>query len=193
MTPVSSESIKTLRALVESGVEASVQQYLEENVHLLVGNHYVCNGIVVSQLVIGGFKTDFAYINEISGASPVYFIEIARPSVEMFQENDEFRAEFNHELQQVRDWIHEFSRIRGPSQCRFARRFGERFSDFLSVAAERGRLYIGRRSEINNFRRKDRWEALSHQLQPFIEIRTFDALIDEDERKGAFVPLKCVK
>src|SRR4051794_7200332 len=98
--------IDNLRNLIEvATTEAPIQEYLEKYPFLVSGSSRVKGKVVISQFPLGAdFKADFAYVISNSGGTYLVLIEIERPDMRIFLDNDEFTQPYNHAFQQLQDW-----------------------------------------------------------------------------------------
>ncbi|HET6975272.1 MAG TPA: Shedu anti-phage system protein SduA domain-containing protein [Pyrinomonadaceae bacterium] len=163
--------------LVNGGAsESSIQRFFENSPHLLTGSHFVLADALITQLRLGAdFRPDFAYIEPQSGPTYLHLIEIENPSLQLFNSHDEFTQEFNHAYQQLVDWAYWVERNQSMMIDVFRPLYekgGHRGSPFLTVM---GRLIAGRREQLSNVMRKERFESKSGRL---LTVRTYDGLAE---------------
>ena len=163
------------RLLETAGAEAPIQRFLETHPQLLVGSDYVLENAVLSQLRLGTeHRVDFAFIEPTSGPTFLHLFEFESPALALFTGADEFTAPFNHAAQQVRDWVLWCGRHQPELRSLFEPLYeasSERLPGFFVVKTL---LVAGRRSEINNTRRRERFESLNSGRAGFDEVRTYD-------------------
>lgn len=171
--------LDNIETLGKAAREPLVQKFFEENPGIISGPDYINPNAVISKLQIStSFVSDFAYIQPTSGAHYVHLVEIEDPTKNIFTRQDQFTEAFNHAIQQVHDWIATLQRdndyleqVLDDAQSQF----GQAESYSLVV---RGQLYFGRRAEINNPIRRDRWQQRVRAESTFIKIRTYDGLME---------------
>lgn len=160
--------------------EQVIHEYIEQHPWLVTGTRYLDPDIVISKPPLGAdHRPDFAYFWHHSGGQFIELVEIEKPDLEVFTENDEFTAPFNHAVQQVADW---------EDWCE---RHSTVVSDLMeplfdmglitgipTFAAVRSNLIAGRREHIKvNARRRKRWEKKVGEV-PMRKIRTWDGYLE---------------
>lgn len=167
-----------LEQLLHQGAkEPEIQDFLERNPVLVSGADFLFGQAVIAKLPLGNdFVTDFAYINPQSGPKYLRLIEIEDPSKKIFRRDDRFTEKFGHALQQIDDWLGWCSRNHGALWHLFTPLYKANNQSFPFLAP-RALLIYGRRSEINNTRRQERWNTLK-QKHLFADIRTYDGFME---------------
>lgn len=167
-----------LEHLLDRGAkESEVQDFFERNPVLVAGADYLFGQAVITKLPLGNdFVTDFAYINPQSGPKYLRLIEIEDPSKKIFRKDDRFTEKFAHALQQIDDWLGWCSQNRADLFHLFTPLYNAHNQSFPFLVP-RALLIYGRRSEINNTRRQERWNALK-QKHLFADIRTYDGFME---------------
>ena len=166
------------RALHEGLREHEIQALIEANPELLVHRVSLSPRLLITQLPLGAdYKPDFAFMHSSSAAHYVELVEIEPPSLQMFTAGDEFSSAFHHARQQVSDW---------RSWCRRNR---DQLAELLKPAWHprepprdvdvRCRLYVGRREQLSNSRRTERWQEASRELPRSVTMRTLDGLLED--------------
>lgn len=163
--------------------EPTIQSYLETHPQSLVATKHILDNVVVRKLPLGrDLVTDLSFVEPQSGRTYLHMVEIESSKKEIFTEKDQFREEFNHALQQVTDWMHWVERnreavkdllepLRAPTNAA------------IGMYTARGHLLFGRRTDLSNVRRKERWAAIK-TANPLITIRTYDGF--EESNRNFF-------
>ncbi len=172
-----------LKRLVSmDSMERPLQEHLEKHPWLITGPHYPEDGLVISQLDLGGrYRTDFAYFWQQSGGDFLQLIEIERAAIPVFTKKDEFRGDFNHALQQISDWPDWFIRYSEKVAACLEPLFDNGWITGLPhYQRVKAMLIAGRRSEIlANQRRRERWEKKVDDLGRLAtDLRTWDGFIE---------------
>ena len=163
--------------------ESEIQSFLEEQPHLLFDLLMSPHATVITQFPLGSdFRSDFAFVHSHSGGNFLELIELKHPKTLIFNRDGSFSQQFNHALQQIQDWTawcraHQEATLR---QIKPLIRYLK--SDNLYVNAL---LVMGRRKELSNKQRQERFEARLHQLPQGLQFRTYDGFAErlEDYRK----------
>ncbi|MCX6359208.1 MAG: hypothetical protein NT029_05365 [Armatimonadetes bacterium] len=181
----SQEVRRELAALVHNeGTAAKLRRYLRDKPHLLVGSHHVLADTVMCDVRLSpGVQTDFAYLEPQSGLGCLHMISFADPSARIFRERGEFTAQF-YRACEVLDacayWI-------GRNQVLLPAVFGPRLDEVPGTSLAPGfylprcRLIIGRRSELDSARCRDKLHARRGAGDSGIVIRTYDGFLEEAE------------
>lgn len=175
--------------------EPPVQDFLERNPHIIVGTDWVDPRIVITKMPLGAeHVTDFCYVNPTSGVTYLNLIEIEDPAKSIFTQDDEFTSKFTRAHQQLLDWLVWCQNHHDTVRDMFSiasKGIGSRVSMF----AARGLLVYGRRSEINNVRRQERWSSFVDNSK-YISVRTYDGFCEDRSiafgLKGSVFDAKCV-
>ncbi|MBB4128361.1 hypothetical protein GGR77_003688 [Xanthomonas translucens] len=166
--------MNTLQTLLQSQPdEPALQNFFEQDPERLCGSIYLMGSSVIRKLPIGNdYVSDFVYVNPQSGRTKLHLVEIESSTKRIFNQDHSFTAEFNHAMQQVRDWIRYCSE--NNQQIRDILEPLRRVNgDQVGFYAPIGTLLYGRREEINCTLREERWRSLqpqNHELQ----VRTYD-------------------
>ena len=165
-----------LIALLNSNpAEPEMQTFFEKNTSALTNHEYLLGNRFIRKFPLGtDFVTDFAYVNPMSGRCFIWLIEIESPQKNIFTSGDAFTATFNQALQQVRDWMSWCARNQAALRDQLEPLRKESGDSIMSYVA-RGKLIYGRRNEISNQKRIERWESLIAD-NTMIEIRTYDGI-----------------
>jgi hypothetical protein len=157
--------------------ESDLQKFIEKHPWLIVDPmRKVEPPVVLSQLPLGpNFRVDFAYLSMDSAGQYIHFIEIERPTLQMFTDSDDFTAPFNHAANQLLDWQAWYDR----NAQSLIQLLEPLFTDHLWTGVPghltpRVQLLAGRRSQLSNLRRKRRWEVRAKQ----IPARTYDGFVE---------------
>lgn len=175
--------------------EQEIQEYLERNPALLPGLFDYHNGpagdMVVAKLELGDFIPDFAFATQTTGSVQFTFVEIEDPCKRIFTRSDAFTQKFWQALQQTIEWVGSCDR----SKERLQSMFGSVTTLFYpdgSPKSMRCKAYLiyGRRDEVNNRKRSERWAA--HGLNLWgpgrsVEVMTYDRLMPTDSRAFEWV------
>lgn len=159
--------------------EHDVQSFLEHHPDLLLDFLMPSKATVITQFPLGpDFRSDFAFVHNDSGGNYLDLMELESPKSRIFNQDGSFSQQFNHALQQVQDWLaycqnHKEMLLR---QIRPLIKYLK--SDNLYAM---GRLVMGRREELTNRQRQERFEARLHQLPRGILFRTYDGFIERVE------------
>lgn len=162
--------------------EQEVHEFFETHPQMLPDVGYYHNGprgdIVVSKLPLGNdFVTDFAFVSENSQMVQFTCIEIESPNKRLFNRGSDFSRAYLDAKQQLSDW-----NLWAQQNVRQAMRMFGRLGNWLpeeyySISLE-CILIIGRRSEINTLKRKQRWAAEFALRQASFHIMTYDRLLE---------------
>lgn len=162
--------------------EQEVHDFFELHPQLLPNVGFYHNGprgdLIVSKLPLGNdFVTDFAFVTENSQMVEFTCIEIESPSKRLFNRNSEFSRGYLDARQQITDW-----NLWAQQNMREAMRMFGRLGNWLPEKyyqiSLRCILVVGRRSEINTIKRKQRWAAENALRQASLSIMTYDRLLD---------------
>lgn len=189
--------IASFRLLLETAdSEQEVQSFLERSPHLLLDFFMPSKAPVITQFPLGpDFRADFAFVHSNSGGNYLDLMELENPKALIFNQDGSFSQQFNHALQQVQDWIaycqnHKDILLR---QIRPLIKYLK--SDNLYPT---GILVMGRREELSNRQRQERYEARLQQLPRGIQFRTYDGFIERLESskqwsKYSTESIRCVR
>jgi len=170
------------RVLDSATSEQEIQDFFEQHPQLLPGVGYYHNGprgeLVVSKLPLGhDFVTDFAFVSENSQMVHFTCIELESPTKRLFNRGAVFSRAYLDARQQIADW-----NLWAQQNLRQAMRMFGRVGRWLPEAyyeiSLECVLIVGRRSEINTIKRKQRWAAEYALRQASCTIMTYDRLID---------------
>ncbi|MGO9014390.1 MAG: Shedu anti-phage system protein SduA domain-containing protein [Dissulfurispiraceae bacterium] len=176
------EMLKTWEHLLDSdSKECKVQKYLERFPYFLPGLYDYHNGprrgVIISKFPFGNdYESDFAFVTLNSMMLQFTFVEIERHRKKIFNRNSSFTQDFNHSLQQIRDW----------------KLWGEKNIEILlSMCADlfqgynikndhktvRCYLVYGRRDEVESSQlRKEKWSTVAISNEKSIVVSTYDRL-----------------
>jgi hypothetical protein len=162
--------------------EQQIQDFFEENPRYLPQAGFYHNGlrssVVVSKLPLqNDFVTDFAYMSENSQEILVVCIELEKPDKKIFRRDGNFTSEFHQAKQQVVDWNYWAQTNRSEALKYFGKLAMAINPKWLDVSLQSILVY-GRRSEISNRKRQERWSAEAALLPRSIQIMTYDRLLD---------------
>lgn len=172
-------AISSLESLLDDEVrEEDVQKHLERHPWMVPGNTRISHDIVISKLPLAAeHKVDFAYLFSNSSGNYVQLIEIERPGMKVFNEDDEFSQDYNHAFGQVTDWTEWAKR-----NLRYLDDILTPFrkAGFESPSHVRCTLIAGRRSNVQaNLKRQRKWMGKVDSLDKRYTIRTYDGFIEE--------------
>ncbi|MCL4474832.1 MAG: DUF4263 domain-containing protein [Nitrospirae bacterium] len=180
--------------------EQEIQAYLERFPLLLPGlfdyHNGPADGKVISKLNLGDFIPDFLFATQTTGDIQFTFVEIEDPCKRVFTQTDAFTGTFRQALQQVIDWVGSWDQIRPRLQNIFGPLTNLRYSDgTLKHMSCKAILIYGRRDEINNRKRNERWSAevrVHRGSEQSIEVMTYDRLLPLDFKvlEWVYLPYK---
>ena len=161
--------------------ESEVQRFIEHFPYFLPGLFDYHNGprrgIIVSKFPFGNdYTSDFSFVTLNSMMLQFTFIEIERPNKKIFNKDVSFTKEFNHSLQQVRDWKLWAENNIESLLAMYADLFhGYNVkNDYKTV---RCYLIYGRRNEvISSQLTKERWSSIEIASDKRIIVMTYDRL-----------------
>jgi len=184
---------KFTQLLDKERLESPIQKFIEKHPFLIAGPEHQDHDVVISQLPLGAdYKVDFAYLYHDSSGNYIKLIEIEKPSLRIFTDQDEFTQDYNQAFQQMLDWT-EWTKKHLDYLEEILSPFLEYGFDFPSTIL--CTLVAGRRNELSSRKRKNRWKSKSDSLIKGYQIRTYDGLI-ESIPIGKFIhmssELKCV-
>jgi hypothetical protein len=158
------------RLLDRSAPEEQVQEFLEE--HL-----YFWNGLIrgdtpcplYAKVRLGSeFVADFAYFEATSDGPEWFLIEIERPGVgPLFLKNGDPSSKLMHAIHQVENW-----------QEWVARNLSYAQGLMPQIDRPFGRIFFGRRSELESEAARARLRALNRRYRGHLEVRTLDSFLD---------------
>lgn len=162
--------------------EELVQDFFEQNPRYLPNAGFYHNGlrssVVISKLPLhNDFITDFAYMSENSQTILVVCVEIEKPSKKIFRRDGYFTSDFHQARQQVVDWNYWAQHNRRDA----LKYFGKLALGLTSQGTDvnmHSILVFGRRSEISNRKRQERWSAEAALLPRTVHVMTYDRLLD---------------
>jgi hypothetical protein len=191
------DDITSFRKLLEAAdSEREIQSFLEVHPHLLLDFLMPSKASIIPQFPLGpDFRSDFAFVHNDSGGNYLDLLELENPKVRLFNQDGSFSQQFNHALQQVQDWIgycHSHKELL-MRQIRPLIKYLK--SDNLYPM---GILVMGRREELSNKQRQERYEARLHQLPRGIQFRTYDGFMERMEAskqwsKYSSESIRCVR
>jgi hypothetical protein len=175
--------------------ESKVQRFFEKFPRFLVGTRYLVKTVLISKLPLGSeFKTDFAYVTQDSSGTYLELVELENPSLQIFNDSDDsFTVGYNKALQQVLDWKHWCNK----NQTYIADIMSPIFDGNIpSNFKFRFHLILGRRKELNNKKRQDRWSAKQELKAEDFNIYSYDRLHNlikmNQDLNERYPLLKCV-
>lgn len=191
------DEITSFRQLIDNAKkEQELQSYLEEHPYLFLDLLMSPNATIISQFSFGqDFRCDFAFVHSNSGGNFLNLIELEHPKANIFNCDGSFSQQFNLALQQIHDWA---------AWCRAHQEFIMRQikplikylkSDNLYV---NGLLVIGRRNELSNRQKQERFEARLHDLPRGLQFRTYDGFVKRLEdcknwMKEGYRSVRCLR
>lgn len=179
MNTNSTETIisKFHKLLDEADNEREVQLFLEQHPFLLTLGYRPEGNYVISQLPLGAdFRADFAFVISLNSGTFVHLVEIESPTLNIFTSAGDFSAAYNHAFQQIQDWTQWCQSNRDYLFNTISDALGER--PFWEVPIPQFRLIAGRRSELKERKRKERFVAKANSLNRNIGLSTYEDLID---------------
>lgn len=173
------------KLLDERPSEQVLQDFLEHHPYLLPGIHALhCGpvaGVVVTKFPLGNsFRTDFAFASFNSQEVRVTCVEIESAKKNLFRKDGSFSRDYLDAKQQIKDWL--FWAQNNISQALDCWRplMGSYWQNAYTARFQ-GFLVFGRRSEIDNLKRHERWQAEAVSSSSGLITMTYDRLI---EKKG---------
>jgi len=172
-------------ALRKARDERDMQAFFEDYPQALPELQFYHNGprggLVISKLPLGqDFICDFAYASENSQCVQFTCVEIESPTKRLFNKDGSFTSDYCHARQQIADW-----NTWGQQNLRLVCGAFDRIGDLAYPKTYTVRLecilIMGRRSELNTIKRKQRWSAENALRQASMHVMTYDRLIDELE------------
>lgn len=162
--------------------EQQIQEFFEENPRHLPNAGFYHNGlrgsVVVSKMPLhNDFVTDFAYMSENSQTILVVCVELEKPDKKIFRRDSNFTSEFNQAKQQVVDWNYWAQTNRSEALKYFGKLAMGTNQRWLEVSLQCILVY-GRRAEIRNRKRQERWSAEAAILPRSIQLMTYDRLLE---------------
>ncbi len=161
----------------------SIQQFLEEHPYLLPGfgdlHHGPYQGIIATKLHLGqSFVTDFAYIACNSQTLCFTCVEIESARKRLFRADGKLHRDYLDARQQITDWLFWANHhSRQAIEC-WGPVFNGRPASWHNVEF-RGFAVFGRRSEVDNKLKQERWSAEAASLHPHLHTMTYDRLLKE--------------
>ncbi len=170
--------------LTRGDVTRAIDEYIslldassdEKEIHNIIKeNSYFFYGLMrmrgqsplYSKVKLGNeYETDFLYFDLSSFGPDWKLIEIESPRANIFRKNGDTTAEFNHAIQQIRNW-HDWI----TENLSYARTF------MPGIRYPYGYLFIGRRAELTP-RNKETMKRISYDCRSFAHIHTLDRLTD---------------
>ncbi|MGD0206591.1 MAG: Shedu immune nuclease family protein [Verrucomicrobiota bacterium] len=175
-----------LKKLVQQKVkEAEIQVFFEEYPYLLPGigilHHGPFEGVVATKFQLGNaYETDFAFIASTSQTLHISCVEIESPRKLLFQKNGAFSRDYLDAKQQITDWLFwAHHNVRQALDC-----WGYLLKDikphFYTIEF-RAYLVFGRRADIDDPKKRERWAAESLSLKNGLSTMTYDRLIEQSD------------
>ncbi|GAA0405047.1 DUF4263 domain-containing protein [Cocleimonas flava] len=166
--------------------ESEMQKFLEGSLYYLPGLRDLHNGVmedtIVTKMPLGSDHiTDFAFVSRNSMNMQYTLIEIEDPNKNIFTKGDQFSSYFNHALQQIKDWQLWFNKNGTYLDKSFNDIVNYRVDTSDDYKSFKAYLVYGRRSEINNRVRKDRWQNLEKSLGEELKVMSYDRLASNIE------------
>ncbi len=170
------------RVLQKARSEQEVHDFFEFHPQFLPDTGTYHNGprgdLVVTKMPLGlDFVTDFAFVSENSQMVQFTCIEIESPTKLLFNRGASFSRAYLDARQQLADW-NLWAQQNLRQAMRMFGRLGRWLTDDYYEISLRCILVIGRRSEINTPKRKQRWAAEAALRQASLSIMTYDRLIE---------------
>lgn len=176
--------VELTRVINKEQSAGALRRVLRQHPQLLVGSDFVHAGIVLSDVQVGkGARADFAYIEPQSGRSYIHMISFADPSARIFSEREEFTPHFHRASELLEACIYWI----GRNQLQLPSVFGPRYEEIAHEPLAPGffiprcKLIIGRRSELNSTRGKEKLEARRGPEAGGLTIRTYNGFLEEAE------------
>lgn len=169
-------------------MEKPLQRHLEAHPWLLKGLDFLDDTVVISELPLDGeHRADFAWLRCMSNGNVLHFVEIERACLPVFTKRDEFTSEFNHALMQAADWSGWFERnIEGIQEVLEPAHLNGWWNT-LSFRRCYVHIIVGRRANLSNARRQERWgKKVDDLLRVRVQLRTWDGFL-------ASIPVKHMK
>jgi hypothetical protein len=164
--------------------ERLMQGFFEQNPDIFVGSKYVVANALISKLPLGNdFVTDFAFVEPTSGGTYLHLIEIESPKLKIFNADDHFSTKYNRAFQQVQDWAHWAGRNSNTLRDLFMPLYNLSKSEHSvpPMFIMQSYLIAGRRSELSNVRRQERFQTRCCQMTGgMFTVRTYDGFAESN-------------
>ncbi len=184
------DDVAQLKALLDKRpAESALQEFLEHHAYLLPGVDALhcgpLGGIVATKFPLGNvFQTDFAFVTMDSQELRVTCVEIESAKKALFRRDGAFNRDYLDAKQQIKDWLfwaqHNISQALDCWQPLMAS-----YSQKAYAVRFQGFLVFGRRSEINDLKKQERWAAEALSEPTGLTTMTYDRLL---QRKGPILP-----
>lgn len=178
-----SDGLDELETLVQRrSSEPVLQQCFERHPYLLPGidslHHGPLAGIIATKFPLGNsFQTDFAFISSNSQDLCITCVEIESARKRLFRKDEAFTRDYIDAKQQISDWVfwaqHNVHQALDCWQPLMRRTWVKLFS-----ISFRAFLVVGRRSELDTPKKRERWASEASSLRPGLITMTYDRLLD---------------
>lgn len=167
--------------------EQVLHSFLEDHPYFLPGvgarHHGPYEGIVATKFPLGrSFVTDFAFIS--CDSQTLYFtcVEIESARKQLFRRDGRFHRDYLDARQQIADWLHWANQnVKQAIDC-WGSLFNGRPASWYNISF-RGFLVFGRRSQLEDRVRHERWSGEAAALPPTLRTMTYDRLLDRAGRE----------
>jgi hypothetical protein len=182
---VEEQQAKFQKIISKRATEPVIHKFLENHPYLLPGfgdlHHGPYEGIIATKLPLGrSFVTDFAYV--ASNSQTLYFtcVEIESAKKRLFRSDGKFHRDYLDSRQQISDWLHWASKNAREAIEAWGATFNGKPASWYKIAF-RGFLVFGRRSELDDRTKQERWSAEAASLDSGLTTMTYDRLF---KRRG---------
>jgi hypothetical protein len=170
--------------------EATMQLFFESCPHALLHEYQgsLVGARILTQLRIGDYRSDFAYLSIYTGALNLNLIEIESPRMRCFRKDHHFTEEFNTACQQPADWSVYVKEHRSAIISMLARCYANVLPpDFASLQVNAClTLIAGRRREVKIH--PTRQQRLNERRLHGLHIRSYDRVLEDLDGKVVMVP-----
>ncbi|MBZ5552716.1 MAG: DUF4263 domain-containing protein [Acidobacteriia bacterium] len=185
------DTVEDLKSLLSRRPpEQRLQQFFESHPYLLPGIDALHNGplagIVATKFCLGNsFQTDFSFVSANSQELRITCVEIESPRKSIFRKDGEFSRDYLMAKQQILDWMFwAHHNVKQALDC-WGPLMGGRVRRLHTIYFG-GYLVFGRRAEIDNPKKQERWSAEDLTLARGLSTMTYDRLLDW--REGRWIP-----
>ena len=178
-----------------SATERPVQEFLEKYPSLFpCGPRHIIKNQIISQFPLArDYVPDFAYLWFNSTGVYLELFEIESPQLQIFLKSDNFSKKYLAALQQPQDWLHWTKANQTSLFYTFAPLIKDHgFSPPMTVFCN---LVAGRRLQLTNDLRRERYTQLSDLYSPNVIVMTYDRFVEQINQMGdgqLYKKMQCV-
>lgn len=182
-----------IKLLDKEEKEEVYQRFLENHTKLIPTgafglNHGIHMSLIFSKMPIGNiYKSDFFLISKSSAEWNLVFIELEKPSANLFTKEGRYAQDLNQGIKQINDWKHYFSQP--ENQLSFKKHpVVKKLLSFNEVMYEnpinfKYIIVIGRRKTLIERNQMKYWISLNNGKADTY-IMTYDSLLEGCEQKN---------